>query len=144
MPESGIRRNKLREHLNANLAREINDRDLARAEPVEAAREVHRFADDDRANAELANEAAAIPARREGGDHDFVAIGALAARFPKRIGFGVDGRIIFLDAAIAAAAEKFSFAVEKRGADGDAAFGEAETGFLDGDGEQGWRVKSHL
>ena len=82
------------------------DLDAVFAEPVEAAGEIHRFADNQRADVELADQAAAVPAGGESGDHDFVAVGALAAGFAEGVGFAVDGGIAFLDAAIVAAAEQ--------------------------------------
>jgi hypothetical protein len=99
----------------------------------DAAAEIHRFADNNGGDTELADQSAAIPARRQRGDHDFVAIGALAAGPAERVGLTVDGRVIFLNTAVVAATQKFSFTVEKRGTDGDAAFGQAHAGLRDGD-----------
>src|SRR5579864_5808795 len=112
MPEDGICRNEFGEHLNAFLTCEIEDGDAICAQPVEAARKVHRIADDNGADAELPNQAAAIPARRERRDHNFVAIAALAACIAKRGGFGVHRGIAVLNAAIVPAAEEFSLGIE--------------------------------
>jgi hypothetical protein len=86
---------------------------------------------------ELADEAAAIPAGGEGGDHDFVAIGALAAGFAEGVGLAVNAGVGLLDAAVAASGEQGAGVVEERGADGDAAFFQAEASFVDGDTEHG-------
>src|SRR5260370_6723593 len=89
-------------------------------QPVDAAAEVNRFADDHRADAELPHQAAAIPAWRQRGDHDFVAIAALAAGAAESVGFAVERKIIFLDAPIVAAPYAFSLGVEKGRAAGNA------------------------
>ncbi len=65
--------------------------------------EIDGLADDYGGDAELADEAAAIPARRQRGDHNLVAIGALTAGTAEGVGFSVDGWIVFLHAAVVAA-----------------------------------------
>ena len=102
-----------------------------------AAGEVDAFADDDGLEAELADEAGAIPAGGEGGDHDEVAVGALAAGVAEGVGFAVDGGVGLLDAAVVAAADEGAVGAEDGGADGEAAFGEAGAGFFEGDAEHG-------
>src|SRR5882762_11887324 len=67
------------EHLDAFARMGVEDFDPVLAEPVKAAAEIHGLADDHGANAKLADEAAAIPAGSQGGHHDFVAVGTLAA-----------------------------------------------------------------
>src|SRR5689334_7558627 len=59
------------------------------AQPVDTTLKIPRLPHDDRANAELADESAAIPARGQSGCHDFVAIAALAAGFAKRVSLAV-------------------------------------------------------
>src|SRR2546430_5303811 len=49
---------------------EVENFDVERAEPIDAALESAAFADDDASESELADEAAAIPAGSEGSDHD--------------------------------------------------------------------------
>ena len=65
---------------------QIDHFDSIFSEPVEAARKIHRFANDQRADAELAHQSAAIPAGRQRGHHDFVAICALPSRLAKCVG----------------------------------------------------------
>jgi hypothetical protein len=132
VPDRWITRNVVCEQLDAFVRVGIEDFGPVFAEPFDAALKIHRLADDYSADAELADEAAAIPTGGEGGHHDFVAVGALAAGFAESIGLAVDGGIAFLDPAIVAAPQEFSFAIEERGADGDSAFGEAEEGLFDG------------
>ena len=96
------------------------------------------FADDDGLEAELADEAGAVPAGGERGDHDEVAVGALAAGAAEGVGFAVDGGVGLLDAAVVAAADEGAVGAEDGGADGDAAFGEAGAGFFEGD-VRAWR-----
>src|SRR5690606_33255561 len=95
------------------------------AQPVVAALEIDRLAHHHGTDPELLHQPAAVPARRERGDHDGVAVGALAAGLAEGVGFAVHGRIVFLYAAVVAAAEQGAVAGEQRGADRDATFGEA-------------------
>src|SRR4029077_9775318 len=103
------------------------------AEPVDATAEVYGLTDDHCADAELADKATAIPARGKRRNHDLVAVSALAAGLSKGVGFPVNRGIAFLDSAIVATAEEFSFAIEEGRADGDAAFGETEAGIVQSD-----------
>jgi hypothetical protein len=116
---------------------QVDDAGAVFDEPVEAAAKTHGFADDEGADVELANEAAAVPAGSERGDHDFVAVGALAAGFAKGVGLAVNARVALLDAAVAAAAEQSVVGGEEGGTDWDAAFVEAEAGFVGRDAEHG-------
>src|SRR5690349_18764952 len=75
VPNFGMGGDVLGEEVDAVGGIEVDDGDAVVAEPVEAAGEVDRFADDDGTDAELADEAAAIPARGERGRHDGVAVG---------------------------------------------------------------------
>src|SRR5258708_32961041 len=121
------------EQLEALLRVEIDDLDAERAQPVDAALEGARLADDDLAEAELAHEAAAVPARRERRDHDEVAIAALAARAAEGVGLAVDGGVVLLHAAIVTAADECAVGAEDGCADGNAALGETGAGLLDRD-----------
>src|SRR5882672_7636933 len=114
------------------------------AEPIDAALKIHGLADDDGADAELPDEAAAIPARSESGYHDFVAVGALAAGFAKGVRLTVRGRIAFLHPTIVAASQQLSFAIEKCSANGDSAFGKTEAGFVHGGFQHGEVCFSNL
>src|SRR5439155_15151027 len=103
VPNLGVVSDVLREHLDAFARTGVEDLRAVFAEPVNSAREIHGFADDYRADAELAYQAAAIPAGSQRGYHDFVAVAALPACFAKSICFAVGGRIAFLDSAVVAA-----------------------------------------
>ncbi len=124
---------------------EVDDVDAEFTEPVFAAGEVLVFADDDSLETELADEAAAIPARGERGDHDEVAIGLLAACVAEGVGFAVDAGVGLLDAAVVASADERGCSIllgaEDSGADGEAAFGETGAGFFESDGEHGFVVR---
>ena len=85
---------------------------------------------------ELANEAAAIPARSKRCDHDEVTIARLAASVAESVRFAVKRRIAKLDATIAAGADEFSGGIENGSTDGNAAFGKSFARFRDGDGEK--------
>jgi len=142
VPDGGIFLDVIGEESCTFLRVEIDDFDVERAEPVDAALECAGFTDDDAGKTELANQAAAIPAGSEGSDHSEFAIAALAAGVAEGVGFSVERGIAELHAAIVAGAEERAVFVENGGADGDAAFGEAFAGFGDGDGEHGGGIES--
>ncbi len=87
---------------------EVDDFDAVLAQPVEAASEGAAFAHDQRADAELAHQAAAIPAWSQCGDHDFVAVAALPAGAAKGVSLGVNAGVALLHAAIMTLAEQRS------------------------------------
>ena len=101
--------------------------------PVVAALEVPRLADHDRADAELAQQPAAVPARRERGDHDAVGVVAAPTGGAEGGRLGVHRGVAVLDPAVVAAPEQGPVLVEQRGADRDAALGEAVASLCDGD-----------
>ena len=76
---------------------QVDDIDAILAKPVDTAAEVDRFSHDYGRNGELADQTAAIPTRRQRGDHDLVAISALAACAAERVGFTVDARVVLLN-----------------------------------------------
>ena len=123
---------------------EVDDFNAERAQPIDAALKIAAFANDNFLKTELADEAAAIPARGERGDHDEVAIAALAARIAKSVGFAVKRRIAELHAAIMACAEEDSFHAENCGADGDTAFRKTFASLRDGDCEEGGVVERRV
>src|SRR5690606_15918864 len=124
-------------HADALGVVEVDDLNALFAQPLVPALEVDRLAHHHRADAELPDQAAAVPARGQGGDHDGVAVGALAAGLAEGVGLAVHGRIVFLHPAVVAAAEQGAVGGEQGRADRDAALGQALAGLLDGDGEQG-------
>ena len=85
---------------------QVDDGYAILAQPVDAAGKSAALAHDHRADAELAHQPAAIPARRQSGDHDHVAVTALAAGAAEGVGFAVNAGIAFLHAAVAAAADQ--------------------------------------
>jgi hypothetical protein len=137
VPEGGVGGDVVAHHGDAGGVGEVDDGDAEVAEPVLTAGEVLGFADDDGAEAELADEAGAVPAGGERGDHDEVAVGALAAGVAEGVGFAVDAGVGLLDAAVVTAAYEGSVGAEDSRADGETAFGEAGAGFFEGDAEHG-------
>src|SRR3546814_12143594 len=119
---------------------QVDDLDAVLAQPLDPAVEVHRLAHNHRADVELPHQAAAVPARGERGDHDGVAIAALAAGLEEGVGFAGHGRVAFLHAAIVAAAEPAAVLVIGTSADREAAFGTAGAGTAVGGGVPGGRV----
>jgi hypothetical protein len=113
------------QQLAAFTAVEIHDFDAVFAEPFNAAREGAAFAHYHRADTELPNEAGAVPAGREGCDHDEITVAALTAGATEGVGFGVHTGIALLDPAVMAAAEEFAGSGKQGGTDRDSAFGSA-------------------
>src|SRR5690606_15228716 len=96
VPQRRVRGDPLAHHLDAALVGQVDHAYAGLAQPVQAAREVHRLADHQRADAELPHQSAAVPARRQRGDHDGVPVGRLAAGLAEGVGLGVDRGITFL------------------------------------------------
>jgi len=115
---------------------QIHDPRAHLPQPIERAGEIDRLAGDDRADAELARETAAVPARRESRDQDRVAVASSAARIPERVGLGVERRILVLNPPVVSPSQKPSLRVEQSGSDRDAAFGEAKAGLVQRDGKE--------
>ena len=132
VPDFGVRADKSLEQVDALLTVEIDNMHSVLAEPCKATLECATLADNQGADAELSHEAAAVPAGGERGDHDQVAVGGLPAGAAEGVGFSVDGGVALLHAAVVAAADQLAILREERRADGDSAFGEAETRFVDG------------
>src|SRR5260370_2144046 len=108
-------------------------------ERVVPATKIYGLAYDHGADAKLADQAAAIPTRRQRRDHDFVAVTPLPARFAKRVRFAMRRRIAFLHPAGAAASEKFSIAFEYRRAYGNSSFTQPHAGLFHRDFHP-WRL----
>src|SRR5262245_23357164 len=79
--------------------------DAVFAQPVDAALKVDRLAYDNSADAELTNEAAAVPARRKRSGHNRVAIARPPAGVPECIGLAVRGRVRVLDPSVVPSTE---------------------------------------
>ena len=101
--------------------------------PGVAALEVARLADHDRADAELAQQPAAVPAGRERRDHDAIGVVAASAGGSERGRLCMHRGVAVLDAAVVPTPEQRPVFVEERGADRDAALGEAVASLGDGD-----------
>ncbi len=142
MPDGRILLDVGGEEQNAILRVEIDDFDVESAEPVDAALEGAGFSDNDASKTELPDESAAVPAGSERGDHRKFAIGALATGVAEGIGFSVERRVAKLQAAVVPGAEKSAVFIENCGADGDAAFGKALTGFGESDREHRGVIES--
>src|SRR5262249_7937670 len=121
VPDLGVGRDVAGEHVDALARVEIDDLDPVLAEPVDAAWKVDRLPDDDRTDAELADQPAAVPAGRQRRDHDRVAIASLPAGIAESVGLAVHRRVVLLDAPVVASPEQPALGVEERAADRDAA-----------------------
>src|ERR1700687_745513 len=111
-PNFRVLRHIFGKHLDAFVGMGVEHFCAVLTQPIDAAAEIHGLADHYGANAKLADQAAAIPARGQRRHHDLVAVTALPARLSKRIGFAVRGRIALLHSAVVATSKKFSFALE--------------------------------
>ena len=69
---------------------QIHDSRAPLPQPVERSGEVDRLAGDDRTDAELADQTAAVPAGRKGRDQDRVAVVSSASRVAERVGLGME------------------------------------------------------
>jgi hypothetical protein len=135
VPDCGIGLNVLCQKRNAFLRIEIDDGDTEGTKPVDATLEIAAFADDNGAEAELAKQAAAVPARRERGDHDEFAVTFLPSGVTEGVCFAVEGWVTVLHAAIVPGANELAVGIENGGADGDAAFAQALASFVERAGE---------
>ena len=136
MPKLWIDSSEIGEHADAFLICEVDDLDAVFAQPIQSPVEVHGLSNNYFADAKLTHQTAAIPARRKRGDHNFIAVTALPAGFAKSIGFRVHGRIIFLNAAVVTAPEKFPLTVKKRRADRNASFSKTKSSLGNRDFEE--------
>src|SRR5271165_710140 len=147
VPDFGVGADVISHERDAFAGREVVDLDAVVAQPVDASLEGLAFTDDDGAEAKLADESCAVPAGGEGGDHNQVSIRALAAGVAEGIGLRVSGWVVVLDTSIVATsdqgAEDGAVGTKDGGPYGDASFGEAKSGFRDGDGEHGVRIHTY-
>jgi hypothetical protein len=136
VPQRGIRTNEISEHRSTLLIGQVNYFDTVFSKPVDAAAKILRLTNDDRADVKLTNQPTAVPARRKGGYHDFVAVTAQPAGLPERVCLRVHGRVLFLHTQIVASAKNFTVGIKKRCTDGNAAFRKAYASFSYGDAEK--------
>jgi len=122
VPDGRIILDVIGEQSDAFLRVEIDDFNVEGAEPVDAALEGAGFADDDAGKTELANEAAAIPARRERRNHDRILVASLATGPAKRIGLAMHGRVVVLYSTVMTRADEFAHGIKDRSSDRDASF----------------------
>ncbi len=127
---------ELPEQADAIGGLQIHDARAPLPQPVERPGEVDRLAGDDRPDAELASQTAAVPARREGRDQDCVAVVSSAPRVAERVGLGVERRILVLNPTVVSSSQERPLRVEQGGSDRNAAFGETEAGFFQSDGKE--------
>ena len=104
VPDFGVLGDVALEEFAALAAVQVDDVDAVFAQPVQSAEERAAFAHYERADAKLPHQSAAIPAGREGGDHDEIAIALLPSGKTKGVGFGVNAGVALLHAAVVAPA----------------------------------------
>ncbi len=129
-PELGVGLNEAAQQLDALGIVERDDRSSVLGHPVVAADEVLCFAHDDGAYLELADEAAAIPARRKRRDHDAVGVMPPPSRITESRRLGMGRGVVVLDTAVVPAPEQCPVAMEEGRPDGDPTFGQPHPGFL--------------
>src|SRR5271166_3177445 len=119
IPDFGMAGDEGSEQLAAIPAVEVDDFDAVFAQPVKAAGKRAALTYYQGADAELANQAAAIPAGSQRGYHDQVAIAALPAGASKSVRFAVNAGIALLHTTIAPATDQLAGAAKKCSSDGD-------------------------
>src|SRR5579863_4544313 len=87
---------------------EVDHVDPVLAQPVETAGKGTALTHDQRSDAKLADQPAAVPARSQCGDHDHVAIAALAAGTSKGVGFAVHAGVAMLHAPVVPATDQLA------------------------------------
>src|SRR5512143_841016 len=92
--------NVIRQQLDALFRLEVDHRDAVLAKPVDTALKVDRLANDHRTDSKLANQSAAVPARRERRHHYRVAVASLSSGFAKGVGLAVNRWIVLLYAPV--------------------------------------------
>src|ERR1700734_250031 len=111
---------------------QINNVDALLTQPVHTALGVDGVADNHLAEAELEDEAAAVPARRHRGDQNRVMPGGAAAGSAKGVGLSMQRTIAFLHQAVVAHPQQGAIYVEDRSAHWNAALRVANAGLLQG------------
>ncbi len=132
------------EKRGALLGIKIDHLHAERTKPVNATLKRPALTNDERGKTELADEAAAVPAGRERGHHNEIAIAALAARTTKRVGLRMHRGIALLDAPVVAGANEAAGSVKNRGTDGNSALNETLAGFGERDVKHRGVVRFHL
>src|SRR5229473_2631881 len=94
VPNLGISPDILTQQRGALRRIEIKDSYAKRAKPLHAALEIAALADDQRTEAKLPDQSAAIPTRRKRGNHGQASIAALASRIAEGICLAMHGRVI--------------------------------------------------
>src|SRR5438067_11488448 len=123
VPDSRVGGDETGEEVAAGSRVEVDHFDAILAQPVDPALEGAALADDDAAEAELADQPRAVPAWREGRHHGQVAVAPLASCVAKGVGLAVRAGIAVLHAAVVAGAEQVTIGCEDGRPNGNAAFG---------------------
>src|SRR5680860_1032300 len=137
IPQRRPRLNELFHHPHALLIIEIDHVHALPAQPRRSTLEGSRLTYYHGADAELFDEPAAVPARFQRGDHDGVAVAALASGVAEGVGLAVAAGVSVLDAAVVPSAKQRAVVAEQRGADGDTPFRWPLAGLLERDLQHG-------
>jgi len=124
------------EKLLALGAVEVDHFDPPLAQPVDPAAEGSRLAHHHRANLKLHHQAAAVPARCQGRDHDGVAVVTLAPRLAKGVRLAMHRRIVLLHPPVVPAAQQLARPVKQCGADWNSTLRQALPGLRNRHREQ--------
>jgi hypothetical protein len=135
VPDGGVGANVAGKQCDAVLRIQIDYVDAQRTQPVDATLKITTFADHYGAKSKLSYQATAIPAGRDRGDHDQVAVTLLATGIAKCVSFSVYRRIAMLYATIVAGPDQVASGIEDGGANGNSAFFQAGARLFEGDGE---------
>src|ERR1700722_486672 len=131
-------------HVDAFGRSQVDDVETFFSQPDAAALGVDGVADNDLLEAELKDEAGAIPAGRKRGDQNQIAEVRLAASGAERVRFAVQGRVAVLHQTIAARADERAVGAKNGAPDGDAAFFQSDASLLKRYSEHARRVQGSV
>src|SRR5262249_52883322 len=126
----GVQLNVPGKHLDALTGIEVDDVDAALSQPFDPAGKIPRLAHDYCPDLELPDQTAAIPARRQRGYHDLVAVRRQPASLAKCIRLAMDRRVIPLTPPVMPTRQKMTSFVEHCRSDRYTAFVETLLGLF--------------
>jgi len=130
VPQVGVGGDEVSHQVLAGGVVEHGDLDAGGGEPVVLAGERAGLADDEARDAELPDQAAAVPARRQRGHHGRAAVAGLPAGGAEGGGLRVHRRVAVLDPPVVPPPQQLAVPAEQRRADRDAALPPTGHGLL--------------
>src|ERR1700728_1219932 len=135
-PQVVMARDEAPQQLDALGIGQVDHLDTVVGQPIVPTREVLRLAHDHGADAELTDQPAAVPARRQRGDHHRVGIVPSPSGVAEGVGLAVHRGVVLFDAAVAASSEQGPVAVKESATDRDTPLAESDPGLFQRDLEE--------